>query len=125
MPLVTIAFGVILMIIGVGGYAMQEPGHGSPTALIPAAFGLVLAICGAVATKEKLKMHAMHLAVLIGLLGIFPTFKGIISVVTQNFGGKPPLASYSRAAMASVCIVYVILCVNSFIQARRARKLAS
>ncbi len=125
MPLVTIVFGVILMIIGVGGYAMQDPGHGSPTALIPAAFGIVLAICGAVAMKEKLKMHAMHLAVLIGLLGIFPTFKGIISVVTQNFGGKPPLASYSRAAMASVCIVYVILCVNSFIQARRARKLAS
>ena len=39
------------------------------TALIPAAFGLALLLCGALALKESRKKHAMHAAAMVGLLG--------------------------------------------------------
>jgi len=44
MPSVTIALGVVLIILGLAGYFLT--GAVSVTALIPAFFGLVLAVAG-------------------------------------------------------------------------------
>ena len=120
MPTVSIACGTLLILIGLVGYLYgMTTGHASPTALIPAAFGLVLLILGFVArSNEGLRKHLMHAAVIIGLLGfLIPAWRLLskLSEVTLS------AAFLSQLSMAVVCLVFVILAVRSFIAARRNR----
>lgn len=119
----TIGFGVALILLGLGayGYALTTP-KASITALIPAFFGLPLAVCGAIALNENRRKHAMHAAVVLGVLGVIGTFKGLMKS-PQLFGGwsemDRPVAVLVQAIMAILMIIFVVMCVNSFIQARR------
>ena len=63
----TILFGALLIITGLAGYL--GTGSEQKTALIPAAFGIVILICGLLAANESRRMMAMHIAVLFGLSG--------------------------------------------------------
>ena len=118
MPSTAIACGVLLILIGIIGYVYGLlNGNASVTALIPAVFGVVLAILGAIARgKENLRMHLMHAAVLIGLLGfLIPAWR-----LLSNFNQLTlSAAAISQASMSAVCLVFVILCVKSFIDGRR------
>ena len=68
MPLTAIAFGIMLIGLGMGGYF--GTGTASLTALIPAAFGLILALFGLVSfLKPGLRKHAMHAAAVLTLIG--------------------------------------------------------
>ncbi len=114
---ITIGFGVALVALGLGFFAITQ----SPTALIPSGFGVVLGILGFLAGKESLKMHVMHAAVLIGLIGFGMTgYMSIKAVVTNNL--DRPAAVAEQAIMAVICAAFVGLCVKSFIDARKARK---
>ncbi|MGI8494007.1 MAG: hypothetical protein ACR2L1_01680 [Pyrinomonadaceae bacterium] len=120
MPSTAIFSGGLLILLGIVGYVFSiVDGNTSLTALIPAAFGLLLVLFGAIAkSKENLRMHLMHAAVLVGLVGfIIPVYR-IISKINEI---KVSLAIMSQAAMALICLVFVILCVKSFIDARRNR----
>ena len=68
MPYVTIAFGAILIALGLHGYFDSPDPEPSLTALIPVPFGAVLAVCGIIARNPKLRMHVMHAAVRSGCL---------------------------------------------------------
>ncbi len=119
----TIVFGVLLIILGIVGYVGTGSEH--PTALIPAGFGAFLIVFGALAVaKPAMRMHAMHGAVLIGLLGFLGTISGVIAVIKKLTGAtiERPEAAYAKAAMCGLMLVYVVLCVQSFIAARKARK---
>lgn len=121
MPSTSIISGILLILIGALGYGFGLiDGHGSPTALIPAAFGALLLILGLLAkSKENLRKHLMHVAVIVGLLGfLIPAYRLLsrISDITVS------LAVLSQAAMAIVCLFFVILCVQSFVNARRSRE---
>jgi hypothetical protein len=114
--------GVLLIIVGVVGYFYgMSIGHASPTALIPAAFGLLLTILGFVArAKDNLRKHIMHVAVLVGLIGfILPAGRLLINYATFTWSA----ATISQLAMAVICLVFVILCVKSFIDARRGENI--
>ena len=120
MPSTSIISGVLLILIGIMGYAFSIfDGNTSLTALIPAAFGLLLVILGLLAkSKENLRKHLMHAAVLVGLLGfMIPTAR----LVSQGKNIQVSLAVLSQAAMALVCLFFVILSIQSFINARRNR----
>lgn len=120
MPSTAIASGVLLILVGIFGYGFSIiDGSNAPTALIPAAFGLLLLIFGAVArSKENLRMHLMHAAVLVGLAGfIIP----LTRLIPQLSNLKVSLAVLSQVAMSLICLVFVILCVKSFITARKNR----
>jgi Kef-type K+ transport system membrane component KefB len=120
MTITGIYCGIVLILIGVAGYGYGlSTGHASPTALIPAAFGLLIALLSAIGrAKESLRMHMMHVAVLIGLIGlVIPAYR-----VLSNIGSiSLSAAVISQLAMAVVCLIFVILCVQSFINARRER----
>jgi hypothetical protein len=121
MPSTSIISGVLLILIGILGYVFSlVDGNTSVTALIPAAFGLLLVILGFLAkSKENLRKHLMHAAVLVGLLGfLIPT----IRLVSQASNIKVSLAVLSQAAMALVCLFFVILSIQSFVNARRNRE---
>jgi len=121
MPSTSIISGVLLILIGIIGYVFSVvDGNTSLTALIPAAFGLLLLIFGLIAkSKENLRKHLMHAAVLVGILGfLIPTAR----LVSQMSNIKVSLAVLSQAAMALVCLFFVILSVQSFVNARRNRE---
>lgn len=125
MAKMTIGFGAVLILLGAVGFV--ETGSEHPTALIPLYFGVVLAISGVLANTEdsKRRMLWMHIAVTVGLVGFLGA--GAMSIVeTVKAHGGPlahPVAVEAQVAMAAVCLVYVGLCVRSFIAARRSGKL--
>ena len=65
----------------------------------------------------------MHVAVTVGLLGFLGAgSRAIVELVKTH--GMPlayPVAVADQAAMAAICLVFVLLCVRSFIAARRTR----
>jgi hypothetical protein len=122
MPRISIGFGIALVILGVVGY--MSTGGVSITALIPSAFGFLLVCAGIVSYKESLRMHALHLAVVVGVLGVLGSANGFIGFFILLFGGEVerPQAVVSQAIMAVLMTVFVVLCVKSFIATRRARR---
>ena len=93
------------------------------TALIPAAVGLLLVVCGAIANNPKFRMHAMHAAVTIGLLGALAGGGRFLSKVSAFLSDDPDLnrrAFWFTGAMGLICAIFVVLCVRSFIAARKS-----
>ena len=121
MPSTSIVFGILLILIGVIGYVYgMAAGPASPTALIPAAFGIALLLLGVFSRiHEHLRKHLMHVAVLIGLIGFIITAGRLISKIGDL---SMSAAVLSQLAMAIVCLVYVVLSIKSFIDARRNRE---
>ncbi len=120
MPTTSIAFGVLLILIGVIGYVYSVMNdRASLTALIPAIFGIVLAILGLAANaKESLRKHLMHAAIIVALIGFIAT-AGRLLMQTREL--TVSAAVVSQAATAVVCLIFVILAVKSFADARRNR----
>lgn len=120
MPVNSIVFGIVLILIGIVGYANGVMADkASVTALIPALFGIILAVLGFVArASEALRKHLMHASVLIALLGFILTAGRLISKLSDL---TMSAAVLSQAAMAVVCLVFVILAIRSFAAARGER----
>lgn len=115
---ITIVVGLILIGLGLGGYF----GTGTPsvTALIPAFFGAPILLLGALALKDSMRKHAMHGAVMLGLLACLGAIANIVRVIAS---GKEinPVAMAMTVSMGVVSGIFVGLCIRSFIQARKAR----
>jgi hypothetical protein len=121
----TLVFALLLVILGVVSYVGTGSQH--PTALIPMWWGLALGIGGflAISPSERRRKIFMHINVTVGLIG----FIGAVVVAIQGYGsarsaGINPdyIALAAKLAMAVILVIYVNLCVRSFMAARRARK---
>jgi hypothetical protein len=124
MAKLTIVFGIVLIVLGVAVFVAT--GSHAPTALIPAYFGILLAILGLLANTpdSRRRMLFMHIAVTLGLIGfIFPGWRAAGDLIGQAHGHAilRPVAMQEELAMAAICLVFVLLCVRSFIAARRQR----
>ena len=127
MAKLTIGFGVALIIVGVLGFVLTGSVH--MTALIPAWFGIALALCGALANTEdaRRRMLWMHIGVTIGLVGfLFPGIRAGMALARAHAAGVMPPATtraavHEELAMSLICLVFTALCVRSFIAARRGR----
>ena len=116
MAYTTIVFGLLLTALGLAGYLLA--GAASVTALIPAFFGIVLLALGFLARAEALRKHAMHAAAVVALLG----FAGaLMSLLRAPFATRSALANFSQVSMALLTAVFIVLCIKSFRDARRAR----
>ena len=119
----TMLIGALLCVLGVVSYGMGgQTGTAarSATALIPAAFGALLLLLGFGAlAMPAARKHFMHAAAAVGLLGALGGF-GMFGarVGTRGFN----LATGSMLTMGVLCALLVVLCVRSFIAARRARE---
>jgi len=133
MAKVTLVFAALLIVLGLAGYLGTGSLH--PTALIPTWFGVVLGIFGFLAigpNKSRRKLF-MHINVTIGLLGflgaaveIVRSFVSVMNLKAVISGSQPApingIALGSKIIMACLLLIYVMLCVRSFIAARRERK---
>jgi hypothetical protein len=120
-PIVTVVFGLVLVALGLWGRFGAPGGQNSITSLIPAFAGAPLVLMGLLALKESYLKHAMHLAAMIGLLGFLAAGWRLVSTLVEKGKLEGP-AGISVTAMTGLCGVFVALCVNSFIQARRRRR---
>lgn len=122
MPMVTLIFAVLLFLLGVVGYIIT--GQESITALIPAALGVLLGLCAAWAwAMPSWRKHAMHVAMVLALLGVLGTLRAIGPLVTLLTGGQVerPAAVIAQVIMLALAAAYLALGIKSFIDARRAR----
>jgi len=122
-PLISIVFGLLLIALGAGGFVATGSEH--YTALIPSPFGLVLLLLGLVALREGLRKHAMHAAAAVGLFGVLGAIIAILLPIVRGRGIGAHVGFGVKLAMGLLCLVFVGLCVNSFVQARRRRAAAS
>jgi hypothetical protein len=118
----TIGFGLLLAAVSLGFWLAL--GRTEIAALHPAGIGILLILSGALANTEnpKKRMLWMHIAVTLGLIGFLTTgIRAGIALAKGTAMSINPLGFEERTAIAVICLVYVALCVRSFITARRGR----
>ena len=128
MPSLSVMFGVVLTALGLVAYFNPEPlgvgkdgtpaTPGHPSALSPVGVGAILIVAGLVALAAPgARKHAMHLAAVVALLG---TLGGLVPVILRKFAFEE-VAVKIGLGMAVLSAIFLALCVNSFVQARKAR----
>ena len=90
---VAVSFGAVLIVLGIAGYFGSS--MVSLTALIPAAFGLVLLVVGVIARDPEKRKHAMHVAAMVGVLGFLGSARGL--------GNLIPLLCRARGGASRRC----------------------
>ena len=126
MAKVTLLFAVLLIVLGLVGFLCTGSAH--PTALIPAWVGLALGLFGvlAISPQERRRMLFMHINVTIALLGFLgaaiKALSGYLHTAATGIDLDQFRALLLQLAMAVLLLIYVLLCVYSFIDARRAGK---
>ncbi|MEO8736624.1 MAG: hypothetical protein ABI380_08800 [Edaphobacter sp.] len=125
MAKLTIVFGILLILIGVSGFVYTGSAH--PTALIPAGAGILFIVFGVLANSEnaKQRMLWMHISVTVALLLFLSLIRADIDVIRLSRGVSfpYPVAILEKSATSLISLLYVLLCVRSFIAARRQRTL--
>jgi len=103
----------------VTGYFMS--GMISVTALIPAFLGIIILVCGVLAQKESRRKLFMHIALVFGLLGFLGTATALPSLITLIGGGEVTRsgAVIGKSVTAILSLIFLIIGVKSFIDARR------
>ena len=119
MATTTIFTGILLIALGLGGYIGTGSEH--QTALIPVAFGLPIMILGFLARNPARRALFMHIAVTLGLLGFLGSVVQFLKGVTGPAWQERPVAVEAQGAMSLITLIFLGMCVNSFIKARRAR----
>ncbi len=137
MPLTSIVFGYMMIALGAILYTAsvyrnlfaplidEAVPPGNPwlrplTALIPAAFGIALIVLGLLAQRDgRRRMHAMHAAALLGLLGLVLPLLRIVITLTRGLGPGWALPMAGNCVLALLSGAFLVLCIRSFRAARR------
>jgi hypothetical protein len=112
--------GIALAVLGLGSY--WGTGRTSVTALIPAFLGVVLIALSWVAARgEAARRHAMHVAMLVALVGIAGTASRLLPGL---IGGTLDVARPAVLAQITTVLLlawYLGKGIQSFREARRSR----
>jgi steroid 5-alpha reductase family enzyme len=122
MARLTFIFGILLIALGVSAFLLS--GAKAVTALIPAFFGIVMLLLAAVASKgQAANKHAMHVAAMLTLVGTLGGLKMGVPNVIKYFQGDDTvwLKALTQGGMGILCIIFLVFCIRSFIQARKSR----
>lgn len=122
MVTVTRIVGIVLIVVGVVAYLVTD--RSSVTALLPAFLGAPILVAGIVAGRERLRPHAIHLALVLALLGVLGTAMNLAELPTLLTGGdvERPTAVVTSAITALIGVIYLVLGMRSFRAARVARE---
>src|SRR5260370_217245 len=120
MAKLTIAFGILLILVGIVGFVYTGSTH--PTALIPAIFGLAFVLFGIMANTEnaKKRMLWMHVSVTVALLGFLGTIKADIDTIRLSraveFPHPAPIPS--KEPMCLLSLIYFLFPPGSLARAQ-------
>ncbi|HSJ01388.1 MAG TPA: hypothetical protein VK956_03000 [Verrucomicrobium sp.] len=123
MARISLIFGFLLVLLGTVSWGIAGFDATRITAFaFPAGFGTILILCGIIGGKfPGANKHVMHVAALIALLG---AGGGISMAIKAASKGETTLKIATQGTLGVLCLVFLVLCVRSFIQARIARKQA-
>jgi uncharacterized membrane protein len=117
MPKISVVTGFLLSILGLYGYYGME--KISVTALIPLFLGVPIIVLGVLAFDEKKLKHTMHAASMLVLLGLLGS---VYRIIQKSAFTNLDEASVIIWIMILVCIIFLVLAIKSFIDARKARE---
>lgn len=121
MAKLSIVFGIVLILLGLISYFGIS--SESVTALIPSFIGIPMLVLGLLALNEKYRKHSIHGAAVLMLIGFGGTISGLIKFF-RMLGGEEferPTAITVQAIMAVLCLIFLVLAIKSFIDARRMK----
>jgi Ca2+/Na+ antiporter len=116
--MISIIIGVLLDIVGVASFISTGSTHNA--ALIPCIIGMIIFVCGILATKQKFLKHAMHAGAVVALFGLIMGLARLI----EAFGDASVLKLAPTLSLIILCGLYLGFCIKSFIEARQARQRA-
>lgn len=131
MPRITITYAVLLILLGVGTYGAAVAGwtnsNPSVTALIPAFAGIPFLIFGVLSiTMPNARKHLMHaaaaLSLLLALAGLGMGIKSLVGAGFVPANLTRPLATAAQLAMGVFSVGFLVRCIKSFRDARKARE---
>ena len=107
MAAVTTVFGLLLIVLGLGGYFGSR--RVSKTALIPAFIGLPILILGLVALSETATRPAIIAATVVAILGFCGAARGLPKLANMLAGAtiERPIAAIMQSVMAVLCLGYM------------------
>ena len=116
----TFVLAALLIALGLAAYFGSDSRSG--TALIPAYAGALFGVTALVATREPLRKHAMHAAMLLALLAIAGTAKSLTKLPALFPDPEPregPREIGVQSLRWGLMLFYLVLGVRSYIAARR------
>ena len=120
MPTVAVIVGLLLLAVGVGGFAAAGFASKALTALIPAGFGLLIALCGILASRKRLRKPALHTAAGLALIGfLLPAGRLAMVISRGDFTWK--LATVMLGVAAVICLGFLGLSLKSCVETRREK----
>jgi hypothetical protein len=140
---IAIVAGLLLIGVGLWGYlgdrpvaqgdaaapaAAENQKGASPTALIPAAFGLVIGVCGLVALNPQSRRLAMHIAAGVAFLGALAALGRGVPGLVKLLNNDPDVnrrALLFLWLMVAITVAFLALAVRSFLAARTGTSLKS
>lgn len=114
-----IVLGTVLVVMGVAAYVFSD--FASVTALIPAFFGVLIAVLGVVGyqrtDRQRLAAYGIGLLAVLGVLG---STRGLPDIIALLTGGAvdSTIAVASQGTMIVICLV-LLVAVLQFIRDRR------
>lgn len=128
---VTLVYAVLMVVLGVGMYGIAAAGliegaKASTTALIPTflAFPFFGFAYGSM-VRPPLRKHLMHaaagLSLLLVLMGLGMSLSGLVKAGFDVSALPRPLATLATGLMGVLSLWYLVMCVRSFIAARKER----
>jgi hypothetical protein len=98
---------ILLILVGLGGYLLS--GRASPTALIPAALGLLLWVAEALGSRQTSRVAGVWVPV-VAVLGIAGTASGIPELFGSLFGGggAPSMPTIARSITAILSLIALV-----------------
>ena len=104
--MLSIVLGIVLIILGVSAYVLSD--FASITALIPAFFGILIAILGVVGyqqtDRQRLASYGIGLLAVLGILGSTRGIPDIIGLLTGE-AVESTIAAVSQGTMIIICLV--------------------
>ncbi|WP_136591243.1 hypothetical protein [Salinigranum halophilum] len=108
-----IVLGIALVVLGVGAYTLSD--FVSSTALIPAFFGVLVAILSVAGYRQTDRQRLAAYGIgLLAVLGVAGSTRGIPDLIALLTGGAvdSPIAAVSQGVMIAVCLVLLVAAVQ-------------
>jgi len=126
MKTTTIVVGALLFLLGPLSYLLGGM-HFKAGSAIASAFGIALLACGLASTSPKSTKMAMHIAVVLALLGFLGSLMGKgglaipgwIAALTGR--SLDPMTAFSQMAVCALCGFFVVRSVLWFLGNRAGR----
>ncbi|MFT3788588.1 MAG: hypothetical protein QM770_20850 [Tepidisphaeraceae bacterium] len=128
-PMVAVVVGVLTILDGlIAASIALLRGASWMTSMIPVVLGAIIAWAGFLGRKPQLRMHAMHGAAGVALLGLLATIPGLINLIAVVSGAeraRPTYVYVAQTVVFALMATFLVVAVNSFMAARRQREFAA